>query len=109
MLDETIVTECRRKIAEVANKSATITYSELAGHLHVANQSVGKYLTEIYKRECEGTANPDLTTVVVYADTGYGRYNSEGEEAESVRVDPDNAEDVRRYKDMLRRVHARKW
>ncbi len=109
MLDEVLVSRCRHKLAEVAAERSTITYSTMAEHLGVANQAVGKYLTAIYKRECEGTTNPDLTVVVVYADTGYGRYNSEGERVESVKVNPFNVYDVERYKDMLQRVYDRKW
>jgi hypothetical protein len=55
----------------------TITYSALASFLGVANQSVGRYLNAIYEEEI-ALGHPDLTVVVVYSETGMGRYNSRG-------------------------------
>jgi hypothetical protein len=49
--------------------------------------------------------HPDLTLVVVYASTGYGRFNSRGGVAQSVRVDPKNSADVETYDADLKRVY----
>jgi hypothetical protein len=73
----------------------------------VANQSVGLYLNPIYREEM-AARRPDLTVVVVYADTGMGRYNSRGGPAQSVRVDPKKDADVRAYKDELTAVY-KQW
>jgi hypothetical protein len=39
--------------------------------------------------ECMHASDPDLTAIVVYADTGYPPFFSQGGEARSVRFDPD--------------------
>jgi hypothetical protein len=104
MIDQKLVDSCRATLIEVARSKRTIPYSELAKVLGVANQSVGQYLNKIYKQEM-AACRPDLTVVTVYAETGMGRYNSRGGPAQSVRVDPNNNEDVKAYKEELSRVY----
>ena len=108
MLDAGIVSRCRAKLVEVARKHARITYGDLAKHLGVANQSVGPYLDAIYKDEI-AAGRPDLTLVVVYSETGYGRFNSRGRQPKSKKVDPDNSVDVQTYEAELRKVYAHPW
>jgi hypothetical protein len=43
-MNKEIMERCRAKLIEVARVRGTITYSDLAGFLGVANQSVGVYL-----------------------------------------------------------------
>ena len=107
MLDKQRVERCRAKLVAAARSRRTITYSELAEFLRVANQSVGKYLNEIYNQEMS-QGRPDLTVVVVYVDTEMGRYNSKGGPPQSVQVDPDNPKHVRAYKAELSRVY-KQW
>jgi hypothetical protein len=104
MIDQKIVDRCREKLIDVARTRTTISYGDLAKILHVASQSVGRYLNPIYDQEM-AAGRPDLTVVVVYVDTGMGRYNSRGGPAQSVRVDPNNGHHVKAYKDELNRVY----
>ena len=104
MIDQQITVRCKTRLIAVARARETITYSALASFLGVANQSVGLYLNEIYAEEI-ALRHPDLTVVVVYAETGMGRYNSRGGPAQSVRVDPDNQSDVQAYRAELQRVY----
>jgi hypothetical protein len=104
MVNSAITSKCRSRIKVVASRGETIPYSHLAKHLGVANQSVGHYLDEIYKQECEAQ-RPDLTVVVVYAGTKMGRYNSQGKPAKSKKVDPCNPADVKAYQAELKAVH----
>lgn len=107
MIDKQRVDRCRTKLIEVARSRGTINYGDLAKLLGVANQSVGPYLNAIYDDEI-AHGRPDLTVVAVYSDTGFGRYNSRGGPAQSVRVDPNNPADVRAYMDELDRVY-KEW
>ena len=61
-------------------------------------------LDNIYEKEI-AAGHPDLTLVVVYSQTGFGRYNSEGERARSVKVDPRNSNHVKAYREALFGVH----
>lgn len=114
-LDPKRVDKCFEKLLATARQRASqrvdirITYGELATHLHVANQSVGQYLTAIYRREVEGRPDvPDLTTLVVSGSGKgagrYGRFNSRSGPACSIKVDPDNRDHVRLYEEEIRRV-----
>jgi hypothetical protein len=109
MLDAGIVLRCRVKLIDVARKHAKITYGEMAKHLGVVNQSVGRYLDAIYRDETIAAGRPDLTLVVVYSETGYGRYNSRGSQPRSIKVDPKNPADVQVYDAELRKVYAHHW
>ena len=105
-MDDTRLNKCRKKLVEIAAARLRITYGELAKHLGVANQSLTPYLNAIYREEM-AAERPDLTLVVVYSDTGLGRYNSRGGAAQSVKVDPENSDDVRAYEEHLSKVHDR--
>jgi hypothetical protein len=122
MLDRGILTQCRAELIRTASPGklaladglpldavfggGTITYGALAGTLGVANQGVGLYLDEIYEEEIEGRDHSDLTTVAVYADTGFGRFNSQGAAVRSRIVNPNDAHDREMYREELLRVYA---
>ena len=108
MVDAGILLRCRAKLVEIARNHAKITYSELAKHLGVVNQSVGLYLNPIYEDEI-AAGRPDLTLVVVYSETGYGRFNSRGRQARSIKVDPNNVSDKQAYDAELGKVYAHPW
>ena len=103
-MDRGIMERCHAKLIDVAQVRGTITYGDLARFLHVANQSVGVYLDPIYEEEI-AQGRPDLTVVVVYPKTGMGRYNSRGRHVRSVKVDSNNDDDVRAYRDELNHVY----
>jgi hypothetical protein len=105
MIDKRITDRCRARLIAVARSHKTITYSELATLLGVANQSVGRYLNAIYEEEI-ALGHPDLNVVVVYSKTGMGRFNSRGGPAQSIRVDPNRQSDVQAYKAELTRVYG---
>ena len=95
---------CRTKLIEVAKRGATITYGDLAAHLGIASRGPWRMLDEIYREEW-AAGRQHLPLVVVYSDTGLGKYNSEGGPARSVKVDPENADQVRRYRADLKEVY----
>jgi hypothetical protein len=105
MIDKQITAKCKAELIAVARAGERITYSDLAKLLGVANQSVGRYLNAIYEEEI-ALGHPDLTVVVVYAETGMGRFNSRGGPAQSIRVDPTKQSDVQAYEAELARVYA---
>ncbi len=107
MIDQNRVDQCRTKLIEIARARGEITYGALAQLIHVANQSIGRYLNAIYEEEI-AQHRPDLTVVVVCPKTRMGRYNSRGGPAQSVIVNPDNEADVRAYAEELNRVYD-KW
>jgi hypothetical protein len=104
MIDKRITNRCKARLIAAARASKTITYGALAKPLSIANQSVGRYLNAIYDEEIT-LGHPDLTVVAVYAKTGMGRFNSRGDPAQSIRVDPKKPSDVRAYKSELARVY----
>ena len=95
---------CRDKLLEVAKRRETISYAELAAHLGIANQGPWDLLDDLYREEIDA-GRPDLTLVVVYSDTGLGRYHSKGGPARSVKVDPVNSDHVRAYQEGLNRIY----
>jgi hypothetical protein len=105
MIDRRITARCKARLIAVARASKKIAYGELAKRLGVANQSVGRYLNAIYEEEI-ALGHPDLTLVAVYKNTNFGRFNSRGGPAQSIRVDPNNRNDVRAYEAELSRVYA---
>jgi hypothetical protein len=104
MDSQSLDVRCRSKLIEVAKHRGTITYAELAAHLGIANQGPWGMLDDIYGEEIVA-GHPDLTLVVVYSQTGLGRYNSEGAHVRSVKVDPGDSNQVKAYREALARVY----
>jgi hypothetical protein len=105
MIDKRITDRCKKRLIEVARRNGRIQYGVLASQLGVASQSVGRYLNAIYDEET-ALGHPDLTLVVVYSETGMGRFNSKGGPAQSIRVNPNNKSDVKAYNAELARVYG---
>jgi hypothetical protein len=105
MIDKRITKKCKARLIAAARASKPISYAALAKSLHVANQSVGRYLNAIYEEET-ALGHPDLTVVAVYTKTGIGRFNSRGRPAQSIRVDPKKPSDRKTYDAELARVYA---
>jgi len=110
MIDHTLTDRCRTKLIEVAGAKTRITYSDLASHLGIPARGpggVGPHLDAIYSDEI-ALGHPDLTVVVVYKATGYGKFNSAGGPLHSVKVEPNNPEHVKAYEAELAKVY-RHW
>lgn len=103
-----LIARCRDKLIEVSRQQGTIDYGELAAHLGVANQSVGRYLNGVYKDLVVDQGLPDLTLLVVYSGTNYGKYNSRGLVAQSVKFDPDDPKQRALY-DNDRELVYQRW
>jgi hypothetical protein len=104
-VDDALLNKCRKKLIETAAARTNITYSEMAAHLGIANQGPWReFLNAIYREEMS-SQRPDLTLVLVYANTRYGRYCSLGNPEQSKRVDPNNEADVRAYDAERERVY----
>jgi hypothetical protein len=101
------VEECRLQLIEIASARGLITYQDLARRLGYGawNPKLSQYLDAIYTEEVIRHNRPNLSLVVVSAETGLGRYNSRGAPAGSVKVRPNNAQDVADYVYELKRVH----
>ena len=84
-------------LIEVAKAGETIPYSELAALMGLANQSLTPYLMAVYEEDRER----DLTLVVVYKGTKYGRFRGEC-------VRPVTPEECQEYDERRERVY-RKW
>ena len=103
-MDPSRLVLCRAALEEAAKSRTHVAYSSLAKIVGVANQGLRPYLQAIYESEM-AARHPDLTLVAVYANTRYGRYNSRGGDAQSIRVDPQNAADVAAYEADLEQVY----
>jgi hypothetical protein len=68
-MNPSLLNLCRDKLVKVAKARTVITYGKLAAHVKVANQSLGPYLMKLYEED----KSADLTLVVVYTGTDYGR------------------------------------
>lgn len=103
-MDDIRLKKCRSKLIETAKARSKITYGVLAAHIGANNQALTPFLNAIYREEIAAN-RPDLTLVAVYAATNFGKYNSRGGAPQSVRVDPQNPEDVRIYNEQLAKVY----
>jgi hypothetical protein len=102
-----LIEKCRNKLEEVASKGERISYGQLMSYLQIPRSLVGECLNPIY--EAAVNASPqraDLTLLVHYVDSPFGRYHSRGSKAQSVDIDPSDEEQVRTYKSDLRKVYA---
>lgn len=105
--NDELVKKCRSKLIAVAQEAGgKIFYGELAAHMQIGIQVLGKILDRIYNEEKQ-YGNPDLTLVVVYKKSGYGRFHSKGRRARSKIVDPKNKNDVSAYEAELTEVRKR--
>ena len=69
-MDPELIARCRDRLIQVAGQRRTITYTELAAHLGIQPQGPWDFLDEIYRQEI-AAERPDLTLLLVYADSGY--------------------------------------
>ena len=105
-VDDALLNKCRKKLIETAAARTNITYGEMAAHLGIANQGPwSEILNTIYREEISNQ-RPDLTLVLVYTNTKYGRYCSLGSPEQSKRVDPNNEADVMAYDKERDRVYS---
>lgn len=105
-MDPELTTRCRERLIEVARQRQTITYGELAAHLGIENQGPWDMLDEIYDQDT-AAKNPDLTLLIVYADSGYPPYISRGGPARSVRFDPTKMAHLEAWAAELNHIYER--
>lgn len=67
---------------------------------------MGPYLNDVYNDVVINQGLPDITLLVVYANTQFGLYNSGGEVAQTVKVDPNNSNQVSQYLSDREKVYS---
>lgn len=102
------VKRCREKLIAVAKKRDVISFGDLAKHIGVPAQSIGRYLNAVYNDLVVTQDLPDLTLVAVKSGSHYGRYNSTGAPAQSVVFDESNL-DARELYDKERERVYQQW
>jgi hypothetical protein len=94
-MDPELLEECRQILIGLARKKQVIYTDELAHLLDIDNLDapLRMYLDPIYHAEL-AQGRPDLTQIVITRKTGLCFYHSHGLPARTIRVDPNDPENV---------------
>jgi hypothetical protein len=91
-----------RTILEVSERK-TITFGEIERRVGEEIAAWNKVLDPIYD-DCMAQERPDLTAIVIYKETGYPPFFSDGGDARSKRFNPNNLRQVERWQQEVSRV-----
>ena len=109
MVSQEGIATCRLELEELAKAGERLAYGGLMDCLGVERskdgaRSLKEYLDPIYEEEMEA-GRPDITLILHKAGSLFGQYHSGGARARSVKVDPNNQEQIENYKAELRKVY----
>jgi hypothetical protein len=82
----------------------TITFGELERKIGVKIGAWNKVLDPIYE-DCRTQGHPDLTVIIIYKETGYPPFFSDGGEARSKRFNPNDLRQGTRHRHHDARRH----
>ena len=100
-LNRTRLDKCRSRLINLTRREKRIPYGKMQTHLGLRHHlNLGPYLDAIYEED----RKHDLTLILHYKNSEFGRYNSRGGPARSVPFDPKNRRHVRAYRADLRRL-----
>jgi hypothetical protein len=101
--DTDLVPRVRVILEESATECKTITFGEIERRVGEKIAAWNKVLDPIYD-ECMAQGHPDLTAIVIYKETGYSPFFSDGGDARSKRFNPSNLRQVERWQQEVSRV-----
>ena len=100
-----LVSRVRDVLEDSAKAGKTITFGEIERQVGVKIAPWNKVLDPIYD-DCMAQGHPDLTVIVIYKDTGYPPFFSDGGGARSKRFNPNNLRQVERWQKEVARVFS---
>ena len=98
-----LIPRVRAVLEDSARK--TITFGEIERKIGVKIGAWNKVLDPIYE-DCRTQGHPDLTAIIIYKETGYPPFFSDGGEARSKRFNPNNLRPVGRWQEEVTRVFS---
>jgi len=100
------IARCRKILEDLAKSGDRITYGKLMSDLRIGRQSLADCLNPIYDSELNAKpSRPDLTLILHYSGSRFGRYNSRGGRAQSIEFNPNDKAQIQAYKDDLSNVY----
>jgi hypothetical protein len=90
---------------DAARAGKTISFGEIERRLGEKVGAWNKVLDPIYQ-DCVSQRCPDLTAIIIYKETGYPPFFSDGGEARSKRFNRNNLKQVERWQKEVARVFA---
>jgi hypothetical protein len=100
-----LIPKVRDVLVEAARAGKTISFGEIERRLGERIGAWNKILDPIYQ-DCMANGYPDLTAIVIYKETRYPPFFSDGGEARSKRFNPNNLRQVERWQKEVARVFA---
>jgi hypothetical protein len=101
--DTDLVSRVRAILEVSATERKTITFGEIERRVGEKIAAWNKVLDPIYD-DCMAQGRPDLTAIVIYKETGYPPFFSDGGEARSKRFNPNSLRQVDRWQQEVSRV-----
>jgi hypothetical protein len=101
--DIDLVPRVRAILEDSATQRKTITFGEIERRVGEKIAAWNKVLDPIYD-DCMAQGHPDLTAIVIYKETGYPPFFSDGGGARSKRFNPNNLRQVERWQQEVSRV-----
>ena len=100
-----LIPRVRAVLEDSARVGKTITFGEIERKIGVKIGAWNKVLDPIYE-DCRTQGHPDLTAIIIYKETGYPPFFSDGGEARSKRFNPNNLRQVGRWQEEVARVFS---
>jgi hypothetical protein len=97
-----LISRGRAVLEDSARVGKTITFGEIERRVGVKVGAWNK-VDPIYE-DCRTQGHPDLTAIIIYKETGYPPFYSDGGEAQSKRFNPNDLRQVGRWQDEVARV-----
>jgi hypothetical protein len=101
--DIDLTSRVRDVLKNCARERKTITFGEVEKRVGEKIAAWNKVLDPIYE-DCRTRGHPDLTAIVIYRETGYPPFFSDGGEARSRHFNPNNLRQVERWQKEVSRV-----
>jgi hypothetical protein len=100
-----LIPRVRAVLADSARAGKTITFGDIERRVGEKIPAWNKVLDPIYE-DCRAQGHPDLTAIIIYKETGYPPFFSDGGEARSKRFNPNNLRQVGRWQEEVARVFS---
>ena len=101
--DTDLISRVRDVLGACAKERKTITFGEIEKRVGQKIAAWKKVLDPI-RADCMTSGLPDLTAIVIYKETGYPPFFSDGGEAQSKRFNPKSLRQVDRWQQEVSRV-----
>lgn len=104
-VNQRMINACERMLERKVRTGQRLEYGDVMRRFSIGRHQLAALLDPIYNKMVQ-SGRADLTLVFHYAGGKFGRYNSRGRRARSVRVNARNSLQVRQYKNDLMKVYT---